>query len=139
VGIQWTGLESFRAELRKLPEHLAEEAGVIVLAHAAEAERLVETAYPTGPTGNLKRGVKLTTESTRLAAVGTVKSTAPHAHLFERGTQRRQTKKGANRGVMPVAPHSQQMIPIIVSVRRRMVMALMTLVERAGFTIVPTS
>lgn len=135
MSLSWSGLEQFKADLRNLPEHLADEAGTVVVAHAQEAERLVETAYPTGPTGNLRAGVKLTTQQNRFGAAGVVRSTAPHSHLFERGTRKRQTGRGANRGTMPQAPQSQQMIPIIVQVRRRMVAALITVVQKAGFTV----
>lgn len=137
MSVQWSGLNEFRAALRNLPAELAEEGGTIVLAHAAEAERLVEAAYPE-VTGNLKRGVTLKTEGSRFGAVGIVKSGARHSHLFEKGTGPRRTASGANRGSMPQAPQHQQMIPIVIQVRRRMVKALMTLVERAGFQIVGT-
>ena len=131
-----TGLEELRTALRNLPADLAAEAGPIVLAHAHDADRQTEAAYPTGPTGHLKSGVRTTVESSsRFGASATVKSTARHASLFEKGTGPRRTRSGANRGRMPVAPPNEQMIPIVIRARRRMVMALIQMVQRAGLVV----
>ncbi len=139
VKIQWSGLEQFKAELRNLPEHLQDEAAKIVIAAATSAHQDVKAAYPTGPTGNLKRGVKLTIESqSKLGAKAVVRSNAFHAHLFEKGTRLRKTKAGANRGRMPEAPDSQQLIPIAIRARRRMVSALIELVQSIGLEVTPS-
>jgi hypothetical protein len=150
VTVKWDGLAEFKAALRNLPEELTHDAGAIVYAHAEEAGRLVGGAYPVRktnlrpgpnrktpfyPPGNLKRGVRTTTQTSRFGAAGVVRSSAPHSHLFERGTRTRQTNAGANRGSMPAAPESQQMIPIVIRVRRRMVMQLIALVQKAGFKV----
>jgi hypothetical protein len=136
VSVQWTGLEEFRAALRNLPDELTADAAAIVTSHAQEAERLTVAAYPVGPTGNLQRGVRTTVNSSdRGGASATVRSGAKHAHLFEKGTGLRRTNDGANRGRMPAAPSSQQMIPIVIRVRRRMVVALVNLVQKAGLVV----
>jgi len=136
VTLQLHGLEELKTALRNLPADLAEEAGRIVVAHATEAEHQIHAAYPTGPTGHLKRGVRLTVEpSSRVGVSATVKSSAPHAFIFERGTARRSTRKGANRGQMPTAPANERMIPIVIRARRRMVAALIQMVQKAGLVV----
>lgn len=139
MSVQWTGLSEFKADLRNLPDELADEAGAIVLSHANEAERLIQGAYPLGPTGNLKRGVRMNMEhSGRAGAAAIVRSTAKHSHIFERGTRQRRTDAGANRGRMPEAQPNQQMIPIVVRVRRRMNQQLIHMVQKHGLTVTET-
>lgn len=136
MAVQWTGLQQFKEDLRNMPSHLTELASTIVVAHASDAEQRTRNAYPHGPTGNLKKGVRMTVNSSdRGGTIATVKSTAFHAHLFEKGTAVRHTKNGANRGRMPVADQSQQMIPIVVQTRRRMYAALMHMLQSEGFTV----
>ena len=133
--LELKGLAEFRRALQQLPEDLAEEASTIVLAQADEAQRQIRTAYPEGPTGNLRRGVTVERNKSKFSTRGIVRSRAPHAHLFERGTGPRRTDKGANRGWMPAADPSEQMIPIVIRRRRAMVEALKDLVRRAGFKV----
>lgn len=136
TSLQWNGLQEFATALRNLPADLADEAGGIVVAHATEADRQIVAAYPTGPTGHLKGGVRTTVESSsRFGASATVKSTSPHASIFEKGTGPRRNSRGANRGRMPVAPHNEQMIPIVIQARRRMVVALIDMLQRAGLVV----
>lgn len=135
VRLEFDGMAELRAALKAMPSELTHEASAIVVSHAEEAERLVESAYPQGPTGRLRRGVRTQRNLSRTIASAIVKSTAPHSHLFERGTGARRTRKGWNRGRMPVAPESQRMVPIAIRVRRRMVNQLIAMVERAGFTV----
>ena len=132
VRVELDGMAEFRAALQQLPDALAEEGKTIVLAHAQEAAQLVESAYPTGPTGNLKNGVRVKiTSASRDGVDVTLYSAAPHAHLYEWGTKRR-AFNGANRGVMP---KGRRMIPIAVRVRQRMTEALMGIVRKAGFEV----
>lgn len=134
--LQLIGLPELRAQLRNLQGSLAKEAGVIVQAHAADAQRQIIDAYPQ-VTGSLKRGVSLRTEQSRFGVSAEVKSRAHHSHLFERITEGplRKTRTGASRGRMPAAPDSERMIPIVIQARRRMVAALIQLVERTGFQV----
>ena len=134
--LQLIGMAELRQALRQLPEELTAEAQAIVESHAEDAARQVEAAYPEGPTGNLRRGVSLKSEGSRLGVLATLRSRAHHAHLYEGGTRLRRTSTGANRGVMPKAPEGERMIPIVVRARRRMVAALIQLVEKAGFQVV---
>lgn len=56
---------------------------------AMRAVEEVKAAYPQGPTGNLKKGVRIVRvkgDGHRVLSI--VKSTAPHAHLYEYGTRR---------------------------------------------------
>ena len=135
-GVRWTGLQEFKQELLRLPEELTDDAAQIVVDAAQKVGRDVQAAYPQGATGNLKKGVRTTIESqSGFGARAIVRSTAPHAHLFERGTRLRQTHRGANRGRMPEADESKQMIPIAIRGRRQMVADLIQMVERHGLKV----
>ena len=129
------GMEALRAQLRQLPEALAREADAIVQAHADEARRDIQSAYPEGPTGNLKRGVTKSVDRSRFMSGAIVRSRAKHASLFEHGTRRRQTSTGANRGAMPQPQESQRFVPKAIRARARMTRALIDLVRRAGFEV----
>jgi hypothetical protein len=58
-----------------------------------------------------------------------VKNTAPHAILFELGTQARHTKIGANRGSMPPG---HVFVPRIVKARRKLTADLKAMVAAHG-------
>lgn len=152
VRLKMDGLAELRAALRALPDDLAQEAAAIVQAQAEYAQQQIVAAYPErttnlnpGPTrksrwfppGILKARVTSTREpgAARFGARAVVRSRAPHAWLFENGTKPRQTRNGASRGRMPVAPESERMIPIAIRRRRVMVQALIDLVRRAGFNV----
>jgi hypothetical protein len=136
VRLQLQGMTEFRAALRQLPEDLADEAGVIVQAQAENVAGQIESGYPQGPTGNLKRGVTVASSSaSRFGAGAIVRSRAPHASIFEKGTTQRRTGKGWNRGAMPQPDVSQRMIPKVIRARQRMMAALIDLVRRAGFQV----
>lgn len=136
MSVTWSGLQEFKNELRKLPDELKGEGAKIVLDTAQSVARDVQAAYPQGPTGNLKRGVRMTVEALdRGGSAARVQSTARHAHLFEKGTGPRQNRRGANRGRMPAAPESQQMIPIAIRARRQMYERLIRMVQAHGLTV----
>lgn len=135
VTLQMNGLTELYRDLRRLPTDLADEAGTIVIAHAELAERQIETGYPEGPTGNLRRGVTTEKNRSKFGSSAIVRSRAKHAFIFEKGTVGRRTSKGYNRGRMPEANVAQQMIPKVIRARRRMVEALKDLVRRAGFEV----
>lgn len=133
--VELVNIASFRDALRRLPAELQQEADAVVEAHALEAARAVQSAYPEGPTGNLKRGVTTEINRSRFFSAGIVKSRAKHAFIFEKGTQRRQTAKGFNRGAMPEAKESEQAIPKFIRIRARMTRALIDVVRRAGLEV----
>lgn len=135
VRVVMDGLPDFKAALRNLPDALTAEANDIVSAAAFEAKGQIQSAYPEGPTGNLRTGVTLNWNRSRATTTAIVRSRAKHAHLYEFGTRTRRTHRGANRGAMPEAPPQQRMIPIAMRVRRKMLQALIAMVERAGLTV----
>lgn len=112
------------ADLEALPQALQGEASKIVEAHANSAAVEIRGAYPVRE-GGLRNGVKVVVGS---ALVRRVLSVARHAHLYERGSVRRITGSGANRGTMPAA---NVFIPRVIRARARMVGALIALVERS--------
>jgi hypothetical protein len=134
VVIKFTGLEGTLKELRNLPVALAGDGRSIVIGWGNYAVASMRQAYPVF-TGNLVRGVKQVVKSTGPFGVDVqVKNTAPHAKLFEIGTQgrHRYTKKGAHRGAMPAG---RVFVPIMISVRRRMYEDLKALLARAGLKV----
>jgi len=135
MAVTWTGLQEFKNALHNLPAELTGEASNIVIEAAKSAERDTRAAYPR-VTGNLQRGVSTTVEAIGRGGVSArVKSNARHAHLFEKGTGVRRTHAGANRGKMPKAPESQQMIPIAIRARRQMYVKLIDMVQRHGLVV----
>ena len=132
--VTWIGLDELRAALLKLPADLTQLATAIVEQAADGAADEIRAAYPEGETGNLKKGVRVRTEQGRAPYTvrKVVRSTAPHATLFETGTQTRQTKKGANRGFMPGA---NIFVPVVVRRRREMDEDLIAVVEQAGIDV----
>jgi len=128
-------MKELREALRRLPEELTGEAGHIVEGIANGAASEIRRAYPSR-SGRLIGGVVVTKfERGKVAAGAIVKSSAPHAHLFEFGTSSRRTGRGWNRGQMPDAPESERMVPIVVKARRRMYSLLADLLRRTGFVV----
>jgi hypothetical protein len=143
------GLEALRAGLKRLPDELKTEAAVIVHAQAQAMAMEVQARYPTGPTGNLKSGVRVDLYGDAVSVSARVRSTAAHAYLYEtggKGQERHYTgqgrvktrknpvgwKVGKSTGVMPAKP---TFVPIAILRRRVMVAALWDLLERAGLTV----
>lgn len=133
VKVQFNGLDELRAALRSLPADLTAEAGRITETYANAAAVAIRTAYPTGPTGNLKAGVTVTRfDQGKLAAGAVVKNRAKHAAIFEYGTQARHSSLGYNRGSMPPG---KVFIPIAMAKRRQMWEALKAMVTRYGLKV----
>lgn len=135
VTVKLVGLEDFRRALRNLPQELVEESSHIVVTAAENAKRQLQSVYPQGPTGNLRSKIVVRTVPSRLTAQARLLSQAPHAHLYEFGTRNRRTDKGWRRGRMPKAAASDAAIPVFIQARRRMVQALIGVVQRAGFLV----
>jgi hypothetical protein len=132
MSVKIVGGDALMAALKALPEQLAEEAGGIVAGHAGLAAAKVVAAYPVH-TGNLKKGVTVTRESFGLTVMSKVKSTAPHAYIFENGTNApRRTEKGWNRGKMPPG---NVFLPITLREKAALRQDMIALVERAGFKV----
>lgn len=133
AGFTFIGLDELRTALLNLPAELTAQAVGIVSAAADDAAAEIKAAYPEGETGNLKRGVRVGTRGGGDHTVRrVVRSTAPHATLFETGTQTRQTALGYNRGFMPGA---NIFVPVVVRRRRVMFEALVAIVEQAGLDV----
>jgi len=147
VELTWIGMKELLAELKKLPAELTELGTAIVKESAERAAAEVKAAYPIGPGdddyegGNLRKGVRVGGKRTGQYAMGwTVRSTAPHAHMFETGTQVRYNvsrnqmplKIPAHRGFMP---GSNIFVPIMVVRRREMYEDLTALLESAGLDV----
>lgn len=85
------GLEELKAALKSLPTDLRDEANEEIRDIAMTAGDAVRAAYSRHRvTGNLVKGVKVRKVSTGQYGVAyKVESTAPHATIFERGTEAR--------------------------------------------------
>ncbi|HAM41635.1 MAG TPA: hypothetical protein DCP69_09950 [Candidatus Omnitrophica bacterium] len=129
--VTWEGLAEFKAELRNLPAHLRDEADGIVANAANTAAREVVDKYPT-VTGNLKDGVKVRKDEAGTFGVAyRVRSTAPHAHLYEYGHMTKQLKLGGRNRV----PGKPTVVPVAIRRRRQMYDELMAMLRREGFQV----
>lgn len=139
ASVQFDGLDELRAALRNMPTHLRGQAANIVEAAGNAAATEIRAAYGKHRhTGNLQEGV--TVEHERQAGVtarSVVKSTAPHAYIFENGTQARHTDLGWNRGVMPAGgkPAGHIFVPVVVRHRRAMEAKLEDMLKGEGFEV----
>lgn len=114
VTVSVTGVEELDRVLKQMSGSLTHS--VVASAHTAAAKPLVEKARllaPEGPNGYLVDSIGTVRVPQKKAdAVGEIEAgprrRAPykgyHGHLVERGTKKRQTSKGANRGIMPKHP-----------------------------------
>lgn len=86
VSFELRGLQELQDALRELPTHLKGAATAIVVEAAHQAQAEIVGQYPQGPTGNLKHGVKVVIKALGPHGVSAqVRSTAPHAWLWEHG------------------------------------------------------
>lgn len=129
--LRFEGLEELKADLRRLPADLRDEGGAIVLEEGQGAATDIIAAYPE-VTGHLKKGVKVEVFATPWGTTVQVKNVAPHAYIFENGTQVRHTALGLNRGA---APPGRVFVPIVVRRRRRMYERLKDLLRSKGLTV----
>ena len=89
--MKWDGLAEFYDQLRNMPEALTGEAAHITEGVANAAVLDIKSAYPVGPTGNLRDGVYVThwTRGHQFSVGAIVTSSAPHAWLYENGSAAR--------------------------------------------------
>lgn len=128
--IQWDGLDAVAAMLTHAPEEIRAEATEIVRDETTGAATECSQTLA-HKTGTLARRVKATFPS-ETVIVGIVQSTAPHAHLYEFGTKRRENSHRANRGTMPAA---DRFVKIAQTRRERMGRRLKELLVRRGFAV----
>lgn len=128
------GFDELRAALRALPAELTAEADHIVEGAANGAAADIMSGYGDHVvTGHLRDRVVVDHgASSAFTSKSTVKSTSPHAFMFENGTQARHTASGANRGAMPPF---HVFIPAAIRARRRMTDQLIALVRSAGLLV----
>jgi len=128
------GIAELKDALGRLPAELKGQATGIVVEAAYGAQAEIVAAYPKGPTGKLKKGVKVKVQEIGPYSVAAqVRSSAPHGWLYEHGTQPRKTKRGWNRGTMP-APEAV-FIPAMIRYRRAMYLKLAELIRATGLIV----
>lgn len=115
--VSFSGEQAIDKVLLMLPKELTHT--VLSGAHFAAAKPLVQKEKllaPEGPTGNLVDSIGATKMSFKRATVVGEVIVGPRrrggykgfaGHLVEFGTSRRETKRGANRGVMPKKPFAK--------------------------------
>lgn len=87
--LELRGLDALKTLVGSFAETCTVNGQRLADAAADEAVEQIRAAYPQGPTGNLKKGVRrvrVKGDGHRVLAIA--KSTAPHAHLYEYGTRR---------------------------------------------------
>ena len=128
-----TGLDDLSTALAQLPAQLAAEAEALIDERAELMKAEVFQRYPKR-TGNLRKGVRI--QALRSGSAFTpgrvVTNRAPHAHIFELGTEARHTKIGARRGAMPPG---RVFVPAAIRHRRVLMGELLALLERVGLEV----
>jgi hypothetical protein len=136
----WTGLEEFKAQMKALPAHLTAQADSIVRQSADLAAAQMRARYP-ARTGNLRRGVTVTSRRSEARLTAVVQNVAKHAHIYESGTAARHytgTDKLGRRYVMGARgsmPPGHVFWPIYYARRRQMFVALTDLLRREGLLV----
>jgi hypothetical protein len=114
-------------------------------AHASAAATTLRAVYHEGPTGNLRRGVRIDQVAARGGSATVLVSSAPHAWIYERGTVVRQGAGGnqigkgsrrgnklANRGF---TKPTNAFASVVGPARRRLVADLSALLVARGFEV----
>jgi len=117
----------FVKELATVPAQATADARPILERQSAAGASALRTAYPSGPTGNLRDGVSAAAKETGAEHVVeiTLRSGAPHAHLYEYGTRRQ--------------PPRATFKPIAETHQRESVAQVTRAVEHYGFTVTGTN
>lgn len=131
VKLRIDGLEAMKATLRRLPEELRDEGRAIVGRHVDDAEATIRASYQAHRrSGNLEKGLYTNhKESGRFGVTTELRNRAPHAWLFEVGTE---LPREGGTGRMPAA---KIFIPTVMKARRAMMADLIALVERHGLRV----
>lgn len=135
--VQTEGFDEFLLFMQQMPDRLLKEAEVHVSQAADDTLSAIRLSYPE-KSGNLKRGLRKVKIPAGAGVVGyRVENTAKIAWIFEngamaRGTMPRETRSGANRGIMPPG---NVFIPIAVRRRQVMYERLTDMLRREGFTV----
>lgn len=134
--VEITGLYELRHFFAVANDEMRAEAKVIVHDVTERAVDEMRATYPVGPTGNLRGRVRALYPQTG-ELVGVAIAQAPHAHLWEFGTKKRQTKAGANRGRMwgKTPKPAQVAVPIATRLRTEMFHRLVDVIRKFGFEV----
>jgi hypothetical protein len=124
------GLDELKAALRNLPAELAGEAANLVEAAGNRAVLDLRRAYPK-VTGNLRAGVQVTFTKSPFGAKARVQTRAPHAHLYEYGTEARHFGLRKLKRMEPKHTYGKTM----ARNRREMWGEIEELLERAGLKV----
>lgn len=134
------GMNEFKIDLANLPATLTSEASDLVREHAEDAGAFVRAAYGRHVlTGNLRKGVRVKKKAARkYGAVYKVESSAPHATIFERGTEVRHyiTKKNRVRKLVGPMPAFNIFGPIMGRQRRLLGLDLWHLLRKHGLRVI---
>lgn len=115
VTIDIVGAGSFSVDMRAWMTRLRRDVSADAQIAAEALVQNMRMDYPQGPTGNLRKGVKLWGKSeVGMTTIYRIRSTARHGSIYEYGTKTRTTKRAAtvpitgggfrrvrNRGAMP--------------------------------------
>jgi hypothetical protein len=130
VRVHWTGLQEFLREFGAIPRELQSE-GMAIIRDETEGASIEMAQGYARKSGKLAKSVRTFYPSSSIL-VGIARATAPHSHLFEFGTRRRQTLGGANRGTMP---EKEVTVPIARRRRERMARRLVEMLRGKGFKV----
>lgn len=135
----FVGLAEFKVALKSLPDTLATEAGDIIREEAEGAGQAVRSAYNRHRvTGSLENHVVVKKKrSGKYGPAYQVASTAPHATIFEKGTQVRSyvTKKNGVKKLVGAMPAAKIFGPVMERHRRFMWDGLYTLLVKHGLLV----
>lgn len=133
--LRFDGLQELRADLRRLPKELRDEAEEIVFDSAEDAAREIRAGYEAHRrSGELAEKVEvqqLKGEGTAFAGA-LVQNKSKLAFIFENGTQARHTAIGANRGAMPPG---HVFVPAVIKARKSMYNRLRELLRTKGLKV----
>lgn len=148
ASLTFHGILELKEQLRNLPAELKGKATAIVLDSAHSAAADIKGQYPLGPPGrfrkgkpiepgNLRKGVKVVVkEIGPLGVAAQVRSAAPHAHLYEFGTEARHyvTWRGRRKAIGK-QPGRPVFIPTMIRYRRLMYEKFEAMLVAAGLTV----
>ena len=135
----FTGLDELREALRNLPADLAAEGAGYVTGAAQAAEAEIRGVYAEHvASGKLVARLSVETSTSQFGASARVKDTAPHAWIFENGSQARHWASGKGTGAMwgkTAQPPTHVFVRTAQKHRRRMYDNDRAMLERHGLLV----
>lgn len=126
-GLHFDGMAELQDFFDTLPDNLTDKADEIVISTAERAKSRAHDEYAGGETGNLRKGLRVRKKRDGHVVSATVINASPHSHLYESGSEMRQTSAGASRGRMPARAVIRKIAP---QERREMREELLDMVEK---------